>query len=64
MTAQCQMINFVMFYGVRRIVANVSERSVCSIFIGEWLRRVTAVEKTVMRDQFGIEESLGWGSSM
>jgi hypothetical protein len=34
---ECCMFSFVMFSGVWSLVANVSEHSVCSIFIGEWV---------------------------
>jgi hypothetical protein len=37
----CRMFYFGLFSGVWDLIANVSEHSVCSIFIGEWVRSVT-----------------------
>jgi hypothetical protein len=33
---KCCMFSFGLFFGVWSLIANVSEHSVCSIFIGEW----------------------------
>jgi hypothetical protein len=35
---ECRMFSFGLFSGVWSLIANVSEHSVCSIFIGEWVR--------------------------
>jgi hypothetical protein len=48
----CRMFSFGLFPGVCSLNANVSEHSVCSIFIGESVRSVTAVEKFVVREKF------------
>jgi hypothetical protein len=45
------MFSFGMFSGVWSLVANVSERSICSIFIGDWVRSVTVVVESVVRDR-------------
>jgi hypothetical protein len=35
------MFSFGLFSGVWSLIANVSEHSVCSIFIGEWVLRTS-----------------------
>jgi hypothetical protein len=49
----CRMFSFGLFPGVCSLNANVSEHTVCSIFIGESVRSVEAVEKFVVREKFG-----------
>jgi hypothetical protein len=46
------MFPFELFPGVWSLNANVSEHSVCSIFIGESVGSVTAVEKFVVHEKF------------
>jgi hypothetical protein len=48
---ECCVFPFGMFSGVWSLVSDVSEPSVCSIFIGECVRSVTAVVQSVVRDR-------------
>jgi hypothetical protein len=45
------MFSFGLFPSVLSLNANVSEHSACSIFIGDSVRSVTAVEKFVVREK-------------
>jgi hypothetical protein len=54
------MLSSGLFSGVCSLNANVSEHSVCSIFIGEWERSVTAVENVGSWMWKGLDRKIAW----
>jgi hypothetical protein len=46
---ECHMFSFGLFFGVWSLIANVLEHSVCSIFIGKWVRSTSYPLAYVLR---------------
>jgi hypothetical protein len=56
----CRMLSSGLFYGVCSLNANVSQHSVCSISIGEWVWSVTAVENVRYYMGKGLARKIAW----
>jgi hypothetical protein len=56
------MLSSGLFTGVCSLNTNVSEHFVCSIFIGEWVCSVTAVENVGYCTWKGLARKIAWAS--